>query len=824
MSLPRSRLLLLLLLAGALLAGGVTVLLSFSELHALARRLEHAAAARAAFGDAHRAAQAHAAAVEALRPAARAGAYHPLSPAEAPVLSRAETTLADLRAALAHLETALRGTGSDASGLARLAAGLSLREPPSETAAAAPALDADASLLAHLQRQRADLYAQLHQAEQGLAQHMGTHAEGLLARLAGAAHLLLAVLAIAIMLAVYGTAAGLRSDASAARNRGALAAAEASLRLRSDQLDEAQRLGKLGEWRHLVDGDRVELGPTALALLRLPSTPVLSRDAVEDMLMEGSLHHFREVRTEVLQSGEARTIDVRLRRGDGSVGDFALAAKPLTDADGRILGLFGTIQDITERKAAETQLESLAYYDPLTGLANRAMFNRELLLALARQERTGSGCALMLLDLDHFKDVNEILGHGAGDELLIKVGVMLWRQLGRRATLARLGGDEFAVILTESCEDTALAGIAESITRTLSATIPLERGPAEVSVSIGIVLAPRDGATASDLLRNADIALYKAKEKGRNGFVFFSQDLETAAQNRITLARDLRTALTTRTGLHVHYQPQLCLATGRIAGFEALVRWTHPERGAIPPSEFIPIAESSSLIADLGNWVLREAALQSSAWLDAGMPPREVSVNVSASQLWHGDFVADVTRILEETGLPAHLICLELTESVMVDCSEGRVRAIFTALKELGVRLALDDFGTDYSSLGYLAELPFDTLKIDGIFIHGCATSHRARELLKGVVALGRGLGMSVVAEGAECLEELDVLREVGCDIVQGFVFATALPPAQAQHLAQICERRAAEGHDLGPVQQDATTARACLARLRAARTVLPAA
>ena len=241
-------------------------------------------------------------------------------------------------------------------------------------------------------------------------------------------------------------------------------------------------------------------------------------------------------------------------------------------------------------------------------------------------------------------------------------------------------------------------------------------------------------------------------------------------------------------GFHVHYQPQIDLATGRVTGFEGLMRWNHPTLGNVPPSEFIPVAESSRLIGDLGLWVLRQAAMQAKAWLDAGEPPREVAVNMSAAQICHMDVVREVAAVLEETRLPPHLLCIELTESLLADNAEGRVRTVLMGLKALGVKLALDDFGTDYSSLGYLTQLPFDKLKIDRVFVDGIDKSDRARELLKGIVALGRGLGMTVVAEGAEKHGEVDILRQFGCDQAQGYVFARPAVAADALAFARACE------------------------------------
>ena len=534
--------------------------------------------------------------------------------------------------------------------------------------------------------------------------------------------------------------------------------AELALKLRSDQLVDAHRLGKLADWSYRLGEPEFWWAQENYDLLLYdPVTFRPTRDAVISNLVGDGARRVLDAQAEIMRTGMAKSVDVKIRRGDGSVGDFALTSKAMTDTEGRIVGFIGTIQDISERKNAEEQLEKLAYYDPLTGLANRALFRREINDVLTRCRRTGTDGALLLLDLDRFKEVNDSLGHAAGDELLVKVAHLIGRVLGKDHFLARLGGDEFAVIVPECRDVASIECLAGEVIAAVSGSIMLERGEVTIGTSIGIVLTPRDGTNPSDLLRNADLALYRAKEEGRGRFAHFKPNMNAAVQHKTALARDLRSAVSENVGLAVHYQPQIDLSTGRVTGYEALMRWNHPTRGNVPPSEFIPVAESSRLICDLGLWMLRQAAIQAKAWLDAGEPPREVAVNVSAAQIWHTDLVAEVARVLEETGMPPHLLCLELTESLFADHAEGRVRTVLKALKGLGVTLALDDFGTDYSSLGYLKQLPFDKLKIDRVFVDGITNSDRSRELLKGIIALGRGLGMTVIGEGAEKPEEVEI-------------------------------------------------------------------
>ena len=380
-----------------------------------------------------------------------------------------------------------------------------------------------------------------------------------------------------------------------------------TLKTRSDQLVEAQRLGKLGDWRYRLGEPEVWWGPEIYDLLGYsPATFRPTRNAVMSLYEGDGARRVLEAQAEVVRTGRVASVDVRVKRGDGSLGDFVVMSKVLTDTEGRVIGFNGTFQDISERKHAEDQLEKLAYFDPLTGLANRTLFRREMNDVLTRCSRTGTDGVLLLLDLDRFKDVNDTLGHAAGDELLAKIANSISRVLSNGHFLARLGGDEFAVIVPQYGDRAAIERLAGDVIASVSGPITLERGEVTIGTSIGIVLIPGDGASSEDLLRNADLALYRAKEDGRGRFAFFQPEMNAAVQHKIALACDLRRAVSENVGLVVHYQPQVDLSTGRVTGYELLMRWKHPTRGNVPPSEFIPIAESSRLICDLGLWILRE--------------------------------------------------------------------------------------------------------------------------------------------------------------------------------------------------------------------------
>lgn len=570
-----------------------------------------------------------------------------------------------------------------------------------------------------------------------------------------------------------------------------LTAAKTMLDQRTRALEEAHRLGKIGTWSYRLDSGRTVWAPELYHLLGFdPDRFEPSYESIKPYFLGDDAGRFRDMQKQVLRTHRTEATDLRMLHADGRARDLAVICKAEIAHD-KVIGIIGTVQDVTERKEAERQLEKLAYSDPLTGLANRALFKRRLAAMIDGCVLEGRSGALLLIDLDRFKEVNDSLGHAAGDELLIRVATELRQDLGPRAFIARLGGDEFAVLAEGSgMSDAALTALADRLIDKLSGPVDLTEGEALVGATIGIARVPEHGAAAETAVRNADLALYMAKEAGRGRAQLFEPVYAQAVDQRLDLARHLRHAVEAGT-LEAHYQPQVDLRTGRVAGFEALLRWTHPERGPISPAEFIPIAESSGLIVDLGLWVLREACRQGRAWLDAGLPRRSVSVNVSPAQIWNVDFETAVAAALAETGFPAELLCLELTESLFVDHTEQRISRTLTALSGLGARLALDDFGSGYSSLGYLTRLPFDWLKVDRAFVDGISTAPEKRKLLGGIIALSHGLGMTVVAEGAELAAELDVLGGLDCDVVQGFVFSPPIAADQAPLVAAGIEREA---------------------------------
>ncbi|MFZ5484301.1 MAG: EAL domain-containing protein [Pseudomonadota bacterium] len=473
---------------------------------------------------------------------------------------------------------------------------------------------------------------------------------------------------------------------------------------------------------------------------------------------------------------------VRLRTRDGAERWIEHIGKPVFDPNGRSQGVRGSLRDITERRLAEQRVDYLTQRDPLTGLPNRALFSELLHQAIQRAERSHDQLALLYIDLDHFKTINESLGHAQGDALLVEASQRLAAELPDCEAIARIGGDEFNILL-----DTGLPWIdliGQRLIDRLSQPFEIDGHPVYVGASIGIALYPIDGRDAATLLRNADAALHRAKDDGRGLLRFFSPDMTRRAQQRLTLEADLRQAVA-RGELVLHYQPQVSLADGRLVGMEALVRWQHPRLGLISPADFIPLAEESGLIFELGEWVLREACRQIAAWLAAGLAPQRTAVNISARQLGRGQLADLVRGQLAQHGLSANRLELEITESCLLIDRE-RASDTLRALKQLGIRIAIDDFGTGYSSLAFLQEHEVDKLKIDLSFIAGMLDKPDSAEIVKAIIALGRSLDLDIVAEGVERPEQAERLRALDCPSMQGYLVSRPLPAeAMTRFLAE---------------------------------------
>jgi diguanylate cyclase (GGDEF)-like protein/PAS domain S-box-containing protein len=448
------------------------------------------------------------------------------------------------------------------------------------------------------------------------------------------------------------------------------------------------------------------------------------------------------------------------------------------------------MNDISARRRDQARLVALANYDLLTSLPNRALFQQRLQRSLVHAQRFNEGLAVLIIDLDRFKNVNDALGHDAGDRLLQAVAARLKACLRESDTLARLGGDEFAVLIEQVADIRFVSSVGRKLLKTIAEVLMVGDQEHNMTASIGVSTYPSDGSDATSLLKNADIAMYRAKERGKNNMQFYAASLNAHSMARLSLETGLRHALEQGEFL-LHYQPKVDIPSGRITGMEALVRWMRPEFGMVSPGDFIPVAEDTGLIAPIGAWVLKTACERSVAWQRQGMAPLRVAVNLSARQFDNANLVSEVARVLDASGLAPRWLELEITESMVMDNPERAIETL-RQLKSMGITLAIDDFGTGYSSLGYLKRFPIDTIKIDRSFIKDIPRSNDDATITRTIIDMTHNLRHKVVAEGVETAAQLDFLRKHGCDEMQGYHFSRPLAEDAFAALVQAQARKAA--------------------------------
>jgi diguanylate cyclase (GGDEF)-like protein len=479
-------------------------------------------------------------------------------------------------------------------------------------------------------------------------------------------------------------------------------------------------------------------------------------------------------------------LDFELQRVEpnGSLRYSSVSGSPLYDERGNFKGYRGISKDITERKRAEAKIQYLAGHDGLTGLPNRTLFSELLNNAIHNARRYQHFFAVLFIDLDRFKIINDTLGHDAGDELLKEVSARLTQTLRASDIVARLGGDEFVVLLQEISDATQAASAARKILSAVIKPVPIAGQQCRVTASIGICLYPTDAQDEQTLMKNADVAMYRAKAEGKNAFYFYSLDMLTQSLERLALETSLRHAVE-RNEFLLHYQAKLDLKTGQITGVEALLRWQHPDLGMVSPLQFIPLAEETGLIVPIGKWVLKTACMQNMQWQQRGLPPVRIAVNISTRQFADDSLLQDITGALADSGMAPELLELELTESMVMQ-NHARAAKVLLAIKQLGVRLAIADFGVGYSSLAQLRQFPFDILKVDRSIIRDLNQSSDDQAITQAIIAMGKTLSLTVVAEGVETAAQEDFLRDNACDETQGYYFSK---PITSNEFAEFLEQ-----------------------------------
>jgi diguanylate cyclase (GGDEF)-like protein/PAS domain S-box-containing protein len=537
-----------------------------------------------------------------------------------------------------------------------------------------------------------------------------------------------------------------------------------------------------GVYRTSLDGRIVECNPAMAHVLGYDSPAEVAGRSALDLYFDGDDRE--RLLARLKQHGQLTNVESRLRRKDGSTLWILENVSLQPGREGEPGLIEGAMIDITDRKRAESQIEYQAYHDALTHLPNRTLFLDRLTLALAQAHRRRTGLAVLFMDLDRFKVVNDTLGHSAGDRLLQQVAGRVRRAVREGDTVARLGGDELTLLLESDAQAPQAARVAQKLLDRIALPFDVDGHRLHLTTSIGISLYPTDGTDAETLLKSADLAMYRAKEVGRNGYQLSTPELNAKALERLALENELRLALE-REELVVFYQPVVSFDSGLTTGFEALVRWRHPRNGFVPPAQFIPLAEELRLEIPISEWVLRTACRQLRAWQSRSLPVARLAVNLSALHFQQVDLAAKLARMLAEADFPARLLDVEITESAAMQNLE-RTAAALNDLRQMGVRISLDDFGTGQASLSHLKRFPLDTLKIDRDFVRDIGASRGGEAIVRATVEMAHGLGLRAVAEGVETTEQFDFLLRHGCDEYQGYLFSA---PVAAEAIEETLAR-----------------------------------
>jgi len=540
----------------------------------------------------------------------------------------------------------------------------------------------------------------------------------------------------------------------------------------------AQRIARMGNWQWHIESDTFAWSDQVYEILGLDSHTVLpTREVLLQRVHEDDRDHVTNCLVDVANNGQRVSTVHRIVLTDQSECHVQQQIEAVLDGTGKVTRVVGTLQDITERRLSEEKIRQLAYYDSLTALPNRESFKQHLDRAIAHAARHERNLAVLFLDLDDFKRINDTLGHTVGDMLLQAVGERLITSVraSDSVNVARLGGDEFTILLSEIGDAEDAARVARRIISTLTKSFCLDGHEAFTTPSIGITLFPQDGEDTETLLKHADLAMYAAKRSGKNLYQFFDASLNDAALERLTRDNLLRKALE-RNELFVHYQPQMDLVDGRIKGVEVLLRWRNPELGMVSPAEFIPLAEENGQIVPIGEWVLRTACTQMKSWRDEGFALSRMAVNISVVQFVRPEFPDLVAQVLHDTGIEPGVLELEITESLLAKDVDKAVSTLH-ALKDIGVQLSIDDFGTGYSSLSQLKQFPIDRLKIDQSFVRDITTDPDDAAIAKAVIGMANNMNLSVCAEGVETEAQMRYLASENCDEMQGYYLSRPVPP-----------------------------------------------